>query len=160
MSREAGVGSGGPPPLVLILSPTRELALQIAIEARQLCTFHKLGVVTLVGGTSVDADRRALNRPSGGDFPSSIFPRFLLILLLYIHTVPYHILQHTILLPPPSHVLHTTGRNLPTHSFPSLPYLPYSLHRCGHLGGFSWSHARPFKRDARFRQTMLRRQGR
>ena len=63
-AREGSVA--GPAPLVLVLSPTRELALQIAAEAKQLCTFHKLGVVTLVGGTNVDTDRRALNRPSGG----------------------------------------------------------------------------------------------
>ena len=92
MSREAGVGSGGPPPLVLILSPTRELALQIAIEAKQLCTFHKLGVVTLVGGTSVDADRRALNRPSGGNshiIPLPSFPSHTVILYAYC-IVPFN----------------------------------------------------------------------
>jgi DEAD/DEAH box helicase len=97
MSRETGVGSsGGPPPLVLILSPTRELALQIAVEAKQLCTFHKLGVVTLVGGTSVDSDRRALNRPSGGNFIS--FPQhFLTVYYTVSHMIssPDSVLVHT-----------------------------------------------------------------
>ena len=96
MSREAGVGSGGPPPLVLILSPTRELALQIAVEAKQLCTFHKLGVVALVGGTSVDSDRRALNRPSGGDSLTPLPPPPLMSFYTQhtgyhtTHRLPYH----------------------------------------------------------------------
>mmetsp|Transcript_32234 Transcript_32234/g.46506 ORF Transcript_32234/g.46506 Transcript_32234/m.46506 type:complete len:725 (+) Transcript_32234:137-2311(+) len=49
-------------PRILILSPTRELAQQIAAEAKQLCTFHKMGVVLLVGGTNMNSDVRALNR--------------------------------------------------------------------------------------------------
>jgi hypothetical protein len=35
--------------MIMILSPTRELAQQIAVEAKSLCTFHKFAVVTLVG---------------------------------------------------------------------------------------------------------------
>jgi ATP-dependent RNA helicase MSS116 len=63
-------GSGGVdalrPPRVLILSPTRELASQIATEARQLCTFHRMGVVLLVGGTNMNTDVRNLERPAEG----------------------------------------------------------------------------------------------
>jgi superfamily II DNA/RNA helicase len=36
-------------PMLMILSPTRELAQQIAVEASSLSTFHKFSVVTLVG---------------------------------------------------------------------------------------------------------------
>lgn len=35
--------------MLMILSPTRELAQQIAVEAASLSTFHKFSVVTLVG---------------------------------------------------------------------------------------------------------------
>lgn len=48
-------------PLLLILSPTRELAAQIADEAKALLTFHRLGVITLVGGVDVSRDVRALS---------------------------------------------------------------------------------------------------
>ena len=47
-------------PIILAISPTRELTLQIATEAVKLCTFHGLKVVTLVGGTSVEGDKRQL----------------------------------------------------------------------------------------------------
>ena len=146
MSREAGVGSGGPPPLVLILSPTRELALQIAVEAKQLCTFHKLGVVALVGGTSVDSDRRALNRPSGGDSLTPLPPPLPNVLLHTTHSLPYHT-QATI---PLTYQYLTIPH---THSSPSVD-------RGGHLGGVPWAHAGPPEGDARFRQTVRRRQGR
>jgi hypothetical protein len=36
-------------PMILVLSPTRELAQQIAKEAVSLSTFHKFSVVTFVG---------------------------------------------------------------------------------------------------------------
>lgn len=52
-----------PRPIILVLSPTRELALQIAEEARSLCTFHGFNVVTLVGGTNAGSDTRALSKP-------------------------------------------------------------------------------------------------
>ena len=55
------------PPIILILSPTRELAQQISTEASVLATYHPFEIVTLVGGTSIDSDKRALNRPSGVD---------------------------------------------------------------------------------------------
>jgi superfamily II DNA/RNA helicase len=35
--------------MLMVLSPTRELAQQIAVEAASLSTFHKFSVVTLVG---------------------------------------------------------------------------------------------------------------
>ena len=46
-AREGKVSA--PPPIVVVLSPTRELAQQIAVEAKALCTFHKLNVATFVG---------------------------------------------------------------------------------------------------------------
>ena len=46
----------------LILSPTRELAQQIATEADSLLTFHTgMTVVTVVGGTNINQDKRRLN---------------------------------------------------------------------------------------------------
>jgi len=48
---------------VLILSPTRELALQIADDAEKLLTFHKdLSVQVMIGGTSMNRDRALLSR--------------------------------------------------------------------------------------------------
>jgi hypothetical protein len=35
--------------MVLVLSPTRELAQQIAHESELLCTYHKYSTVVLVG---------------------------------------------------------------------------------------------------------------
>ena len=61
-------GMGAPvSPMILVLSPTRELTLQIADEAKALCKFHELNVLTLVGGTNVDSDKRAIGRPTGID---------------------------------------------------------------------------------------------
>mmetsp|Transcript_72536 Transcript_72536/g.164603 ORF Transcript_72536/g.164603 Transcript_72536/m.164603 type:complete len:600 (+) Transcript_72536:1-1800(+) len=57
-----------PPPrgqiAVLCLSPTRELALQTADEARTLLTFHgtDFGVQCVVGGTNVRSEQAALQR--------------------------------------------------------------------------------------------------
>ncbi|PVV03924.1 hypothetical protein BB560_001578 [Smittium megazygosporum] len=49
---------------ILIVSPTRELAKQIANEASKLSTFHKFGVHELVGGESIRNQTRSLsNRP-------------------------------------------------------------------------------------------------
>ena len=46
----------------LILSPTRELAQQIATEAESLLTFHNgMKVVTVVGGTNINQDKKRLN---------------------------------------------------------------------------------------------------
>jgi ATP-dependent RNA helicase MSS116 len=62
--RAAGRGDSSVPsnasPLLLVLSPTRELAMQIAEEAKTLLTFHRLNVLTLVGGVDVSRDVRAL----------------------------------------------------------------------------------------------------
>ncbi|CAN0301016.1 unnamed protein product [Phaeothamnion confervicola] len=50
---------------VLVISPTRELASQIAEEAKQLLTYHRgMGVQCVVGGTNIKSDLRALaDRP-------------------------------------------------------------------------------------------------
>jgi ATP-dependent RNA helicase MSS116 len=55
-----------PSPKVLILSPTRELAQQILAEATALCTFHDIGCILLVGGTNMNSDVKAINRPGPG----------------------------------------------------------------------------------------------
>jgi hypothetical protein len=54
------VKEGGIRPSILVMSPTRELALQIAAEATKLCSFHPLGIATLVGGTNIEGDKRTL----------------------------------------------------------------------------------------------------
>lgn len=47
---------------ILVLSPTRELANQIATEAKNLLTFHAGSkVVVFVGGTNINADKRAIS---------------------------------------------------------------------------------------------------
>ena len=46
--------------MLLIVSPTRELAQQIAAEANQLSTFHRFNIATFVGGTSMGKDLAAI----------------------------------------------------------------------------------------------------
>ena len=41
--------------------------MQIAKEASALTTFHRLQVLTFVGGTSIDRDRKAIARPMPAD---------------------------------------------------------------------------------------------
>jgi len=48
----AGRGRQNPGCSALIISPTRELAIQIGKEAENLMYFHQFNVATLVGGTS------------------------------------------------------------------------------------------------------------
>jgi ATP-dependent RNA helicase RhlB len=48
-------------PRILILAPTRELALQISEEARQLTRYCDLSVVTVFGGMDYEKQRRQLN---------------------------------------------------------------------------------------------------
>jgi len=45
---------------VLVISPTRELALQIAMEARRLTKFHALTIACFVGGSSIGKDVKSL----------------------------------------------------------------------------------------------------
>ncbi|TDH65015.1 hypothetical protein CCR75_001698 [Bremia lactucae] len=45
---------------VLAVSPTRELALQIATEAKRLTKFHDLKIACLVGGVPIKKDERTL----------------------------------------------------------------------------------------------------
>jgi ATP-dependent RNA helicase RhlE len=47
---------------MLVLAPTRELASQIAEQARLYGKFNKLSVLTVFGGTSVNKDRQNLSR--------------------------------------------------------------------------------------------------
>jgi ATP-dependent RNA helicase MSS116 len=41
---------------ILVVSPTRELASQIAVEARKLCAMHGLTVCVVFGGTNLNTD--------------------------------------------------------------------------------------------------------
>ncbi|KAK3276178.1 hypothetical protein CYMTET_15734 [Cymbomonas tetramitiformis] len=59
--------AGRPHPLAIravVLSPSRELAMQIADEAEKLLTFHKLNVVVLVGGVKITRDYKSLEKPA------------------------------------------------------------------------------------------------
>ncbi|CAL8464262.1 g3797 [Coccomyxa elongata] len=47
---------------MLVISPTRELAAQIAEEAKQLVRHHKLGVQVMFGGTNMNKDINDLQR--------------------------------------------------------------------------------------------------
>lgn len=49
-------------PLILVMSPTRELASQISEEAKQLCFYHKFRIVTLFGGTNMNSDVKKINQ--------------------------------------------------------------------------------------------------
>ncbi|KAG0447782.1 hypothetical protein HPP92_028148 [Vanilla planifolia] len=50
-----------PPILVLVISPTRELAIQLAAEATVLLKYHNgVGVQTLIGGTRFKLDQKRL----------------------------------------------------------------------------------------------------
>jgi superfamily II DNA/RNA helicase len=39
-------------PLLLILEPTRELAIQVAEELKSVCKAHRMGVLAIYGGSS------------------------------------------------------------------------------------------------------------
>ena len=46
----------------LVLSPTRELAVQISTEAHALLTYHRgMRVVTVVGGTNINTDKKNMS---------------------------------------------------------------------------------------------------
>ncbi len=49
-------------PRMIVLAPTRELASQIAEDARRLARFTQLHLATLVGGTSIKAQTKRLQR--------------------------------------------------------------------------------------------------
>ena len=49
-------------PRALILAPTRELALQIESDAKELTKFSNLHVVTLLGGVDFDKQKAQLNK--------------------------------------------------------------------------------------------------
>ena len=57
-----------PPPqhkdaiMSLILSPTRELASQIAEEAKQLTQYEGMNIVCVIGGTNINTDIRRLSK--------------------------------------------------------------------------------------------------
>jgi ATP-dependent RNA helicase MSS116, mitochondrial len=51
----------------VVLSPTRELATQIATEFKKLATFHpqqiqQNAIITMIGGTNIDKDKRLLEK--------------------------------------------------------------------------------------------------
>ena len=50
-------------PTVLVLSPTRELAAQIAVEGRQLASnLRGFEIVSVVGGTNINTDKNRISR--------------------------------------------------------------------------------------------------
>ena len=49
----------------LILSPTRELAMQIAKEAEELTKFHPINIAVLIGGTKISQDQKKLDANRG-----------------------------------------------------------------------------------------------
>ncbi|RHY16717.1 hypothetical protein DYB37_009425 [Aphanomyces astaci] len=51
----------------LILSPSRELATQIEVEAKKLSTFHPIHIACVVGGVPMNKDLRRLSHPDGID---------------------------------------------------------------------------------------------
>ncbi|KAJ0410560.1 hypothetical protein ATCC90586_006584 [Pythium insidiosum] len=51
----------------LVISPTRELALQITTEARRLTKFHDFNIACFVGGTPINRDARVLQAPTPVD---------------------------------------------------------------------------------------------
>lgn len=55
------VKQGGNPVCALVISPTRELASQIATEAAALTTFHRMNIVCVIGGTNIQSDKKKLN---------------------------------------------------------------------------------------------------
>lgn len=62
-----------PPISVLILSPTRELASQIAAEAKVLLRYHNgIGIQTLIGGTRFKEDLKRLESDPCQVLPPSL----------------------------------------------------------------------------------------
>lgn len=56
-------GSRRNPINVLVISPTRELATQIATEAKMLTTFHRnLGTQIVIGGTNMGTETKKLEK--------------------------------------------------------------------------------------------------
>lgn len=49
---------------ILVLAPTRELALQIEEEAISLLAHHPYGVQSVIGGTNINAEKNRLNSPT------------------------------------------------------------------------------------------------
>lgn len=49
-------------PRVLILTPTRELALQVEASFKQYATYHTLGITSVIGGESMVLQEKALER--------------------------------------------------------------------------------------------------
>ncbi len=65
LSRLAADPKQAPPgaPRVLVLAPTRELAMQVAQAARKYGKFLRLNIAEIVGGTPYSVQLRALSRP-------------------------------------------------------------------------------------------------
>ena len=90
LSRDQGGGRGVgnmmtlPTARILVLSPTRELAQQIVQEASNLCSFHNIGCVLLVGGTNMNSDVRALSRETTG-----------IVMMMMMMMMNGHLYQHS-----------------------------------------------------------------
>jgi hypothetical protein len=104
LSRDQGGGSRGvgnmmtlPTARILVLSPTRELAQQIVQEASNLCSFHNIGCVLLVGGTNMNSDVRALSRETTGIVMMMMMMTMVLIIMMMITMMMMtgHLHQHS-----------------------------------------------------------------
>lgn len=60
LSLDESVRRRGALPLILVLEPTRELALQVAQELASVCSAHRLTVEAMYGGSSFFAQEKAL----------------------------------------------------------------------------------------------------
>ncbi|KAG1748912.1 P-loop containing nucleoside triphosphate hydrolase protein [Suillus paluster] len=49
---------------ILVIAPTRELALQIEEEAKSLLVHHPYGVQSVIGGTNINSEKNRLNSPT------------------------------------------------------------------------------------------------
>lgn len=62
MALDESVRRRGTLPLILVLEPTRELALQVAQELGSVCSAHRLTVEAMYGGSSFFAQEKALRQ--------------------------------------------------------------------------------------------------
>uniref|UniRef100_K3W6W7 ATP-dependent RNA helicase n=1 Tax=Globisporangium ultimum (strain ATCC 200006 / CBS 805.95 / DAOM BR144) TaxID=431595 RepID=K3W6W7_GLOUD len=65
--KEQAHGGKDPKIATLVISPTRELANQIAVEAEKLTSAHNMRTACLVGGTSMNSDLKQLANPKSLD---------------------------------------------------------------------------------------------
>ena len=59
-SRQSELRGGENLPLILVLEPTRELAMQVADELNSICAAHRMKVLAVYGGSSYNMQERAI----------------------------------------------------------------------------------------------------